>query len=69
MSAVPVARSIFLMTLNLMAGNVRLKIDTVSDEGASVQTKACHLPKNAFLLRTGRYADPDGRHSGGCLST
>ncbi len=28
-----------------------------------------HFPKNAFLLRTGRYADPDGRHSGGCLST
>lgn len=53
MSAVPVARSIFLMTLNLMAGNVRLKIDTVSDEGASVQTKAWLLFRHKSIMNYG----------------
>lgn len=53
MSAVPVARSIFLMTLNPMAGNVRLKIDTVSDEGASVQTKAFLLFRHKSIMNYG----------------
>ncbi|MBT5701510.1 MAG: hypothetical protein HOI67_08680 [Gammaproteobacteria bacterium] len=41
------------MTLNLMAGNVRLKIDTVSDEGASVQTKACLLFRHKSIMNYG----------------
>ena len=53
MSAVPVARSVFLMTLSLMAGNVPLKIDTVSEEGASVQARANLLFRHKSIMNYG----------------